>query len=624
MNNRNAWFSKLVLLSGAATLIVAYSNCSKTDLVPLNQVSLSSVATQSVQVNFCEPPPVDQATNIKTLIILDHSGSNAQNYKMGTDGTGAPDVSTGSVVINTSYATDPTGSLRYGSPTTKGSLLNYLANLPANDPANPKKFFAMIDFSDNSSSYPAGGSTFTSDISSFYNYVYADSGQSTGGHPNDSGATNYITALNMAFTIINDDVLASKNCAKAAKTATPTALCPRPGTSTAVSYVVLFMSDGSPIIKLGLSQDAGGNIIQQPLSSTDCAAPSQLIDGIICKQSEQTIIGLVHSITALASDQIDVASVNFFTVYYYVPGNADRSSQALLAEMARSGNGIGYNALSGSSLNYSAFQPPQKQVQYSLADIFVSNASGVWWDDGKFHPDTDGDGLPDDIELAWGSNPKDPRSAGNGVSDLLRYRLANGGAGTSTNYSAGPCAGISYVTDPSHAGGILYNSADPSGLNDCEKTLLNDQAGINNPDSNADSIPDFLEFKNNIAFQKGSTPAITAPDLDGYSIYQKIKYSLPAQTSLLNAPNLVPANYSLSLTSTANLQNCYRLVVTDLPMATASDNIRVEVNFKTNLTNVSAPYRVGTKRFASGSNSLIFNDWTDATEIASSTWRSWP
>jgi hypothetical protein len=619
------------------SLPLLYNNCSGSpELVPLTSQSVSkeSVKTQNVQVNFCEPPPIAQQLSVKTLIILDHSGSNAKNYKMSSDGSGAPDLSSGNVIISTQYATDPTGTLRYGLSNSTGTLLNYLSQLPANNPAKPNRYFALIDFSDNATAYPTSGNGFTSDIQSFYKYVLTDSGKPPLGTPNDSGGTSYITALNQAYNIINGDLQAAKACASLPKTTTPTASCPQPGVVIASSYVVIFMSDGSPIIKLGLGQQ-NGNIIQQPLSQASCPYPENLIDNLICKESTQSILGLVGSITALASDQTYVAGVNLFTIYYYVPGNIDSSGQTLLSQMASAGNGIAYSAVSGSKLNYNQFQPPQEQLQYSLSDLFVTNASGVWWSDGKFYPDSDGDGLPDFIETQQGTDPNNPSTAGNGISDLVRYRLNNGapclnmGANKICqdpvpNYATGTCSGITTKADPLHPGAILFHSSDPNGLNDCEKILLNDSAGVGNPDSNQDALPDFLEFKNNIPFQVNTTPAVSSPNLDGYSLYEKIKFNMPTAASAANTPNISPAQYQLTTISTVAGQSCYQLLVSGLPIATGSDKIRVDVTFEANLSNVSEQYYVGTKSFSPTTSTLIFDDWNNPTEISNQTWSSWP
>ncbi|RYZ61018.1 MAG: hypothetical protein EOP09_20440, partial [Proteobacteria bacterium] len=124
------------------------SACDKSKLVDLKQAVLATVTPNGVKVNFCTDPAFDQKLYLKTIIILDHSGSNQQNYKMDPNGTGAPALVNGSLLISTDYATDPTGTTRYGTPATPGTLLNYLDTLRAlpADPVDPTRFFALINF----------------------------------------------------------------------------------------------------------------------------------------------------------------------------------------------------------------------------------------------------------------------------------------------------------------------------------------------------------------------------------------------------------------------------------------------------------------------------------------------
>jgi len=609
----------VLALSGA---LVA---CSKTTpLVPLDTLTLASTVSYGVQVNFCTPPAADQKQYLKTVIILDHSGSNVLNYKMSAAGDGSPDISSGNVIVNSSYATDPQGLLRYGTPTTQGTLLNYLSTLAPNDPTDPTRFFALVDFSSDANTYPAGSNGFTSDIPGFYNYVYRDSGQSSGGVPNDTGATSYLSALTSAYNIINNDIQAEKACAAKATTAAPTASCPKPGITVSSSYVVVFMSDGSPIVNVsGIGTNGSGNVvITGPI--------------VLTKESTPQILAQVGAIVDLKSNDKYVTSINMHTIYYYAAGNIDLSGQSLLAEMAKAGSGLSYNALSGSNIDYTQFQPPKKQINYTLSDVFVTNANAVWWDDGKYHLDSDGDGLPDDVEVAWGTNPKNASTAGNGVSDLVRYRLANGAACSNMNavtglcqdavpnYKTGACSGIANSTI---GGAVVFKSSDPNGLNDCEKLLLSDSAGIGTPDSNSDNIPDFLEFINNISFQAGTTPAVTQINQDGYTTYQKIKYSLPVNTPLNTLSGVIPAKYQLNQISSSNGSTCYQLNVSDFPTAGAGNKVRVDVLMKSNLVEDNYMYKVGYKSFdptATNGATLQFNDWNDATEIANKTWSSWP
>lgn len=603
-------------------LVLAFLGCSQAEpLTPLDQVTIQSVSQKDVKVSFCTDPAFDQKQYLKTIIILDHSGSNKKNYLMNTTGDGGPAIVGGTIQISTTLATDPTGTTRYGTTATNGTLLNYLSTLPANNPADPTHFFALVDFNDTATTYPTGSSGFTADTKDFYNYVLTDSGQPMSS-PNDAGATSYLSALSAANNIVTNDISNAKKCAALAPgSPSPGAWCLFPGKAVASSYVIVFMSDGSPITSIsGVGVDGSGNIVLTggPVS--------------VLKEPSDAILGQVGALASLSSDSKYVTSVNFFTIYYYFPGNVDLAGQKLLADMAKIGNGIAYNALSGSNINYSQFQPPTKRIKYQFSDIFVTNASTTWWTDGKLHLDTDMDGLPDDVELAWGSDPLKHDTDGNGVSDLVEYQASKQRAcktldakgicqDPAINYAATLCSGL----PTKRVGGLLqYFSSDPDGLNDCEKRVLNDGGGVGNPDSNSDLIPDWLEFKNGIAFQAGTTPGVSSTNQDGYSIYQKIKYSMPLAVPAQQILNLQKANYSVLLVSTNISQDCYSVTVTDLPFIGEGNTIRVDIIERSELLQDQYLYKVGKKVFATGAPVVQFNDWNDAAEIAAGTWSIWP
>jgi len=565
------------------------------DLQPLEPVLNSSAVTNSVNVDFCTPPAYDQKQYLKYIIILDHSTSNQQNGQMLPDGSGNFAVP---LNIQPALGTDPTGQLRYGNVATPGTLLNYLANLPANNPADPERFFARIDFSTNYSTFP-NPPGFTTDIMGFYNQIQNDATGGGTGVPNDNGFTNYFDTLNQAYDMINQDIQDSAACAALPTTTAPFGNCYRPGVEASSSYVVIFMTDGAPIVNLVPNPDGSVNMTKQPALD---------------------ILTLVNNLVALGrANPRYVTSINLFTIFYYNPLNAmDNSAIDLLASMARVGNGIAYTAVAGSNIDYTQFQPPKKRISFGVSDIFVTNESVAWWQDGTLHPDTDKDGLPDDVETAWGSDPANPRSGGNGVLDLVKYYDLNGGNYRVRNYSAAgqPCAGVP-------RSGVLYQSQDPNGLNDCEKRILGNSAGLNNPDSNGDLIPDWLEFKNGIPFQVGTAPAVNTPMQDGYTIYQKVKFSLPQTASAQQMLTIQPARYDLQLVSSTADQDCYRIRVTDLPVIGNNNSVRVDIIMKSDLLQATYLYKVGTKQFANGSNTVDFRDWLDPAEIAAFTWQEW-
>lgn len=621
--NLNIRSAQLVVLMASLPLFVV--GCGKVDLLkPLAQYKEQSSLQSKVGVKFCTDPAYEQKQYLKTIIILDHSGSNQENYLMATDGSGAPALDDGKLVISKDYATDPTGVTRYGTVATKGTLLNYLANLPANDPNDPTRFFALVNFNSTATTYPAGATGFTSDIPGFSTYVQADAIAGMGNAPADAGGTGYKGALSAAYAIMNSDIQAATNCAALPLgSPSPGAWCPTPGKQIASSYVIVFMSDGSPITNVsGIGIDASGNVVVTGAIT-------------ITKEPAVDILGLVSAMVALTSNAKYVTSVNLFTVYYYFPGNIDYGGQSILANMAKVGNGIAYNALGGSNIDYNQFQPPKKRIKYALADIFVTNSSVNWWNDGTLHADTDRDGLPDDVEKSWGSDSTLAQTDGNGVSDLVKYQLSSGApcvnknatgicVDPAINYATGLCTGVATVAVPGRPGAINFTANDPSGLNNCEKIILGNRGGIGNPDSNSDFISDWLQFKNGIPFQLGSAPAINVPNQDGSSTYQKIKLSLPINVPSTQFLNFVPATYNLNLISTTDVQDCYDLAVTNLPTLGGSDTIRVDVIQKSELLRENILYRVAHKTFTPGSTSLQFNDWKDSAEKAAGTWSVWP
>lgn len=610
------------MLAGSAGVLVFA--CSPRGLEPLQKLLVSAPDVREVDVNFCTDPAQVVKSKLKYVIVLDHSGSNLENYKMDPT-TGLPDLATGNIQILPALGTDPQRSARYGDTATPGTLLNFLSTMPPNDPADPSYYFALFTFSGAVSSYPPNISGFTSDIAGFAAKV-ADSAINTG----DSGPTNYLSTLRAAQTLIQSDINLAIQCAGKSKTAAPTPQCPKPGVAVSSTYVLVFMSDGAPILAInGIGKLADGTIVQTGQITVD-------------RQSSREILGTVAGIMGLQSNTRYVDSINLFTIYYYQPSNPDYGASKLLQDMATVGNGVSYDITSGSNIDYRRFTPPQRLLKYTLADVFVTNDNAVFGANGELLLDSDSDGLADPVELELGSDPHNPDSDGNGVSDFVEHALNQtpcaakaGGvcvkSNSTMNYATNLCVGIktspaSAAPPPSRAvsNPIAFSASDPDGLNDCEKMLLNDGGGINNPDSNSDLIPDWLEFRNHVPFQLGSSSAADSQDSDGMSYYQKIKTSLPARLPLYKIVSPNPSKYNLNLLSTSTIQDCYELQVTDFPKSGSANTARVEVILKSPLYQDRYLYRVGRKRFSGDGNRLLFNDWNDAGEIAAKTWGSWP
>jgi hypothetical protein len=98
--------------------------------------------------------------------------------------------------------------------------------------------------------------------------------------------------------------------------------------------------------------------------------------------------------------------------------------------------------------------------------------------------DSDGDGLPDDVELAWGTNPYSPDTDGDGANDGLEVQKGWDPHSPDTDED-GLTDGqeLTFGTDP------LKEDSDEDGLTDGEETS---QWGTNpaHPDSDGDGLPD--------------------------------------------------------------------------------------------------------------------------------------
>jgi hypothetical protein len=605
VKNQNSGLSEILIISFAICLAIFLSACSKEKLSPLEHLFIAPpVERTSVDVNFCTDPSQVVNSKLKYIVVLDHSASNINNYKIDPTTGGPLLLPSGALDVRTEFGTDPLKNSRYGDVAIPGTLLNFLANTPDNDPADPSVYFSLFTFSGSFNQWPTNN-TFTSNVQAFEDRVAWVKANFA-----DQGSTNYLDVLRGVQSLIQADINSARTCSAMSVTASPTAACPKPGRFVSSSYVIVFMSDGSPIVSVSLN----------PLS--------------VNRQPSRDVLGTVASIMGLQANSRFVDSINLFTVYYYQPANPDPFAAKLLQDMATLGNGVSYNVVSSSNIDYRRFTVPSRLIKFSLADIFVTNASITLSKEGGALLDTDMDGLDDAKEQSLGSAIDKADSDGNGVGDLVEVSVNNGKPCGEQN-SAGQCsqgpATVSYRTgvcaalpNTSSGGVTTFRSSDPSGMNDCEKIVLNNAGGINNPDSNADFIPDWLQFKNGVPFQIGTRSARDTQDLDGVSYYQKIKTSLPALTPYYSITNAKPSTYDMEIISNSATQDCYKLSVLDLPISGDNNMVQVDVVLSSQLLQDRFLYRQGRKRFSGASRKLTFYDWQDSTEQANETWRSWP
>lgn len=534
--------------------LVSLTGCKiERTLSPLRSLFLIKSDDTQVAIDVCTTPAAPIQSNLKYIFILDNSKSNAVNFqaKYTTDPVTGKVTSSPLCPINlipppgtglTTYATDPTRERRYKA------LADYMTAIEA-DPVlstDTTRFYSLVEFS----TFPTVQQAFTNNVTQFKTAVNNRFANGV-----DDGATNYLAALSSVKGMIQADIASERQK-------------PSPKAS---AYILIHISDGMPLPG-GLScngttpifYDESGEIISGP-------------------QSTNEILQLVQSIISFEADPEYVESVTLFTGYLGVKGNEDPGAKELLAQMASLGHGVSYDFTNGESINFALFSLPPRMLRFELGEIFVRNASAVWWP-GETEQllDTDNDGLPDKFEVLPRFDVLRKDTNGNGVSDLVEYL---------------------HPTGPAIPANIPVGlDSDGDGLTDREEFYLGNSAGIAKFDTNGNLIPDGLEFMNFLDYRSQPNASNMDSDLDGLSNLFELKHSLPAMTSNAQYIGLSPATYTLDRVSATPTQECYKLSVSGLKRMGNDDLIRVEFIEKSPVIFNQTRLRTAEKRFVSGSS----------------------
>jgi hypothetical protein len=532
---------------------LAISGCDDNNLTPLVPNEVLNLHYATVDAQFCTLEPEEAKQKIKYLFILDHSASNQPLF-------GSP------LVPNDDNTTDPTGAHRYGP------LVQFIQNLVP-DPNNLTSF-ALIDFNDVAYAPGFPGNygtidptnptaqvttqTFDSDPNDFLNnYVIKDwegcynttgnlvnpcLGTALNPQPLDQGFTNYQLALAAAQNLIFYDLKLES-----------TSLVTPP---VKIQYQIVFVTDGYPVV-----QTSGGQLYNQTFS-TDLQF---VLNNIIGYENDPTYGPLISGI-----------SIN--TAYYYPLGStADLTDEALLAQMALNGQHEVF--ANGQNIVYQTFAPAVRNVKYDLSDVWVENPNAVWWDNGQLMMDTDGDGIPDNIETQLGSNPALQDSDGNGVSDLVEYRTKGKacnapGCAQSGRDPYAICDGLTPTVDA--YGNVTFPQTAGDGLNDCEKLVLNGVQG--QFDSNGDFLPDLMEFKSLLPFVANASGAFLNPFGDPNDNYTKLKLGLPVSISQAKVLDFKTRQVSLEhIASSTSDNQCYHLIAKQVAVLNGGNTIKISV-----------------------------------------------
>src|SRR5262249_23589390 len=140
------------------------------------------------------------------------------------------------------------------------------------------------------------------------------------------------------------------------------------------------------------------------------------------------IMKRVGAIKQLQTDE-GLAEVAFHTLYLQGKGIAPQDQVAptqLLSSMAQVGGGTFHSLAQGEQLRFFYIDFRSFIRSFTLKNFVVSNLDARLVESISTI-DSDGDGLTDDEEVIYGTNPLSVDSDGDGFNDLLEVRLAGAG-----------------------------------------------------------------------------------------------------------------------------------------------------------------------------------------------------
>jgi hypothetical protein len=189
MTKSSALKRAIGIVVGCFILITFFQNCGDVNVQQSQDFSSTGGPSQAVKSEFCTTPQANVITNLKTIFIVDRSGSNGS-----------------------STGTDPDKIKRF-TP-----MLEFVGSQVQSENIQ----WLLIPFNEDARVLPESG--FTSDKESFLEIIRDEIDDGDGGN------TSYRNALNKAIATIQSDIDAAKRR--------------RPIVSS--SYVIFFVSDGKP------------------------------------------------------------------------------------------------------------------------------------------------------------------------------------------------------------------------------------------------------------------------------------------------------------------------------------------------------------------------------------------
>ena len=431
--------------------------------------------------------------------------------------------------------TDMAGERRYDP------IISFIQNTPEDESI----FYSLVSFS-TAANIEQG---FTSDKVQFEAAVEAEKIAI-----NDAGWTNYREALASVRSVISADVAQAKLADEIVSS----------------YYIVFFITDGIPMVGGGST----GSYVQDT----------------------NEILRDIDSITAISLDEKEyVDSIQVHSGYYFagydnngvLENGDDPEARTLLSTMAQRSSGEFLEFSNDQEIDFTQFAIPERNIKNVLSDVIVLNMSTLW-QNGILINDTDGDGLSDELEHHFNSNPREKDSDQNGISDLVEYRVE----GTPCRSSS--CSS-SYVRSYSQCSSDdLINDKDGDFLTNCEEIILGSE--IDSFDSNSDSLLDDIALRFDLSLNQHATnEARIDLDWDGEDNYTEIKFNTPYNFNNNNLYNLQKQKYELKLLDENDEQSCYQLKVDNLVELQEQSLFRIYVVERTSIINSKQIIRIAEK-----------------------------
>lgn len=323
-------------------------------------------------------------------------------------------------------------------------------------------------------------------------------------------------ALSLAESVITGDILTT-----------------RIGKRSRTKYVVALFANGAPTYSLRQEWCGSRN---PALTGATCVTRYEeaFCSGMVpmpqdCERAQYA--KLVRSLRDFAEDA-GVQEFHFHAIYQRDPERAstpgevdDPAAMALMGEMTMAGGGSMYRfpgpAICGDESGgvgclFSSVDLRSTEAVFRRRQLIVSNRNAHAGRDGV-EVDSDGDGLPDRVELELGTSPTNRDTDGDHLSDLVEHMLRSQGLDPLRDELTDPAGNWPKECPLPGSGNPAAfppeRDSDGDGLTDCEEALLRSEATLF--DSDHDGIPDALELAHGTNLIHDD--ALEDTDADGFS-----------------------------------------------------------------------------------------------------------